>query len=219
MTILICDNCGISYNGKYRTRNKHHFCCKDCFTKYVKTNKNDFEILDDIVIMKLPKSGKFLSVSKVDIDLLSVNWHTTNTIPTYAVRNVYNGNKHYREMLHRIILERKIGRSLKNNEFADHIDHNGLNNSRNNLRVASGSENVQNRMKTKKRTTSKFKGVFWHTRKNRRSRWEARINVIINGKRKRIHLGEFDDEKEAAIAYNKSAIEYFGEFACLNEIN
>jgi hypothetical protein len=60
-------------------------------------------------------------------------------------------------------------------------------------------------------TSSIYKGVYWNTGCNK---WLAKIGV----NRKRIHLGVFACEKEAAKAYNRAAIKYFGEFARLNNI-
>lgn len=62
-----------------------------------------------------------------------------------------------------------------------------------------------------KKTSSKYKGVHWRKDINK---WVARISH----RNKRIHLGCFDDEREAAKAYNEKALELWGEFARLNEI-
>lgn len=91
------------------------------------------------------------------------------------------------------------------------VDHRiGLNNPVD-VRSATASQNGANASKWKKQTTSTYKGVHWNTPTNK---WRVKIGV----NRKRIHLGYFANEKEAAIAYNKAAIEYFGEFAKINEV-
>jgi DNA-directed RNA polymerase subunit RPC12/RpoP len=92
----------------------------------------------------------------------------------------------------------------------DHRDHCGVNNTRANIRPATHQQNSAN---TRKRSghTSKYKGVSWKTGYGR---WVATIE--LGGKKK--HLGYFDDEIEAARAYNAAAVERFGEFACLNDV-
>lgn len=90
----------------------------------------------------------------------------------------------------------------------DHRDHNGLNNQRSNLRIATGSQNNQN-MRSPIGYTSQYKGVYWSRQKRR---WHATIAI---GRKSR-HLGFYVSEVEAAIAYDDAAPEMFGEFACLN---
>lgn len=59
--------------------------------------------------------------------------------------------------------------------------------------------------------TSIHKGVCW---KSDRKKWKAYISV----KRKQIHLGYFDDENDAALAYNKKALELYGDYVYLNKV-
>ncbi len=99
-----------------------------------------------------------------------------------------------------------------------HIDHvNGKPDQNvDNLRLASHSKNQANKKKQKYRgnkpTSSRYKGVSW---KKTHKKWECYITV----NKKRHRIGNFNTEKEAAQAYNKAAIEYFGEFARLNAID
>ena len=95
------------------------------------------------------------------------------------------------------------------NKQIDHIDGNPKNNKFENLREASNAENSRNSKSRK--GSSKYKGIYWRSDK---SLW--RVQLMIDGKRKEI--GHFKDEKEAARAYNLAAIEHFGEFAWVNEI-
>jgi hypothetical protein len=92
--------------------------------------------------------------------------------------------------------------------LVDHIDGNGLNNQKNNLRLCSSAQNARNRRPTSK-PYSKYKGVSWH---KRNKKWEVRI--AKSGKS--TYLGTFEDELEAALAYDRKAEELFGEFAYLN---
>ena len=107
--------------------------------------------------------------------------------------------------MHRLVMGAALG------EQVDHIDGNGLNDCKNNLRLVTQPQNNMNQ-KACRRGSSKFKGIRLHSKANR---WTAQIGV--NGKQ--IYLGMFKDEVSAAIVYNKAAIHYFGEYAKLNEVN
>lgn len=93
----------------------------------------------------------------------------------------------------------------------DHINRNGLDNRRANLRTCTKSENAANREKVGGDTSSKYKGVH---RRADSGKWMARIKV--NGRRR--SLGCFYSEEEAALAYNVAATEEFGEFARVNVV-
>jgi hypothetical protein len=120
----------------------------------------------------------------------------------YAIANI-NGLKHTTVQMHRLIME------ATKDQLIDHKNGNGLDNRRDNLRFCNQIQNMQNQTRTLGK--SKYKGVHWHTNNKN---WVSRIQVS----KKRISLGSFSSEKEAALAYNKAALSYFGEFAKLNEI-
>ena len=92
--------------------------------------------------------------------------------------------------------------------FVDHIDHNGLNNQKYNLRIATHSQNCQNRRPCKN-SSSKYRGVCWH-KKNKK--WTAHIKID----KKTIYLGIFESEEDAAMAYDAKAKELHGEWTYLN---
>ena len=94
------------------------------------------------------------------------------------------------------------------NEQVDHINHNAIDNRRQNLRCCTLMQNLQNQQK-KCKASSVYKGVTWNIL---HKKWLARIGINY----KRIHLGYFTSEVEAAKAYDKKAVKLFGEFACLN---
>ncbi len=92
----------------------------------------------------------------------------------------------------------------------DHIDGNPLNNQRANLRLATSSQNKCNRG-ARKDCKSGYKGVSWHSQRNK---WTARIKAGT----KYLHLGLFEDIKDAVSAYNNAAQKYHGEFAFINKL-
>lgn len=97
--------------------------------------------------------------------------------------------------------------AVMNGRGIDHIDNNGLNNQKNNLRFATNRQNQQNMAGVWGRIP--YKGVFYI---GARRKYTARI--ATNGKQK--HLGYFFDPKNAAKAYDRAALKYFGEFAKTN---
>lgn len=105
-----------------------------------------------------------------------------------------------------IYMHREIMKAGKG-KVVDHIDHNPLNNQKENLRLCSYSQNSMNM--TPRKSLSKYKGVCF-----RKGKWNAHITLNY----KQMHLGVHDTEEQAALAYNIKAKELFGEFAYLNKI-
>lgn len=106
-------------------------------------------------------------------------------------------------MMHRLLLNAPKG------SYVDHVNGDRLDNRKENLRLCTKQENSWNRKPTK--GSSKYKGI-WFVKS--RKKWRSCIRV--NGKA--MHLGYYETEEEAALAYNKAADKYFGEFAWLNNI-
>lgn len=131
--------------------------------------------------------------------------HTRSYYATRAARDSESA-KQKRVRMHRLILGLLDNDKLQ----VDHKNHNTLDNTKINLRVATVADNCANR-KSKKGTSSNYKGVGWYKPYNK---WLARIAKGEYCK----NLGYFIDEKDAAMAYNKAAIEIHGEFACLNKL-
>ena len=105
--------------------------------------------------------------------------------------------------MHREIMGRPKGLQV------DHRNRKRLDNRRENLRTATNSQNQYNKNKTKSKTSSIYKGVTYI---KSTGKWRAQIMVS----RKNIALGEYDEEIEAAKAYDEGAKKYHGEFARLN---
>jgi hypothetical protein len=92
--------------------------------------------------------------------------------------------------------------SLDDPRQIDHINHNGLDNRKANLRAVTRKENAQNRRKTEG-CTSIFKGLVRRNRCNGRKVWMVRIGTGATRK----YLGYFTDEKKAALTYDSAARE------------
>ncbi len=151
--------------------------------------------------------GKFAIVDPDDYGRLSkYKWHVTkNTNTFYAKRNPRVGRKVKAPSIymHRQIINVPAGFVI------DHINHNGLDNRKTNLRLATRAQNNRHTKKPKNKCHSNYKGLYWH----RRDRvWHVRITA--NGITR--HVGYFKDEIEAAKAYDRAAKKYHGRFAALN---
>jgi hypothetical protein len=109
--------------------------------------------------------------------------------------------------MHRLILGLGYGDPQK----VDHIDGDGLNNRRSNLRIATNKTNRWNSAAVNG-ARSPYKGVNWQQFKGKNGKWRAQISV--DGKQR--HLGLFKTEIEAAVAYDEAALELHGPFARLN---
>ena len=149
--------------------------------------------------------GKIALVDDEDYDRVNAfKWHTENyNNRLYAKRGILINGKLKTQRMHQFI----IGENVLKLDI-DHIDNNGLNNQKNNLRLCTHSQNMMNQEKQKNRST-KYKGVSFHKRDN-----IYQSNIRSNGKL--IYLGSFISEIEAAKEYDKKAKELFGDFARLN---
>lgn len=148
--------------------------------------------------------GKIAIVDEADYDwLMRWKWYAQKDKNTYyAARGVCQNNKHKRIWMHREILRTPSGMET------DHKDGNGLNNCRENLRIATRAQNDSYRRKTLG-TSSKYKGVC---RRKGSQKWQVAIQV----KGKSIYLGLLGSEVAAARVYDKAALKHFGEFALTN---
>jgi hypothetical protein len=146
-------------------------------------------------------NGVSVVIDSADLPLIApYRWHA------HAPRGIWYAYRHARttdgrgttQMMHTL---------LTGWPLVDHRNGNGMDNRRANLRQASVRENAQN-MRAKS-GTSLFKGVSWL---NRDRQWRVQIRVVG----RRIHVGQFNDETDAARAYDAAARIHHGPFAALN---
>jgi hypothetical protein len=157
-------------------------------------------------------AGRVALVDEADYDLVTRHspWHVLEFTPRrgrrvagpYAITAIRKTDgRRTTVLMHTLITGWRL---------VDHEDHNGLNNQRANLRPATCSQNLAN-SRGVLGSTSTYKGV---SRAAGRHKWRAAI--MVRGVKR--ELGHFADEEEAALAYNAAALEAFGEFAFLNEV-
>lgn len=154
------------------------------------------------------KKGFFALVDVEDAELASrYTWslEIRESGQQYAYCRVKRATKGTSKIyLHRLILGFPDG-------MTDHRNGLGLDCRRSNLRVATNAENQRNTGPQTGKRYSRYKGVTYSKAKGK---WQAQIR--IDGGRK--FLGYFPSEEEAAKAYNRAAVRYHKEFACLNAV-
>ena len=148
--------------------------------------------------------GKVAMVDDEDYERIAkYKWYALKNNSTYYAVHTTGDGKEQKT----ISMAREIMRTPKN-LMPDHINHNGLDNRKDNMRNCNRTQNAHNSQK-RKRCSSKYKGVHWASQIKR---WRA----IIHYKKRKISLGCFSKEIEAALVYDEKARELFGEFANTN---
>lgn len=158
--------------------------------------------------------GQYALVDDIDYPVLSkYKWYALKRYNNsyggfYAVRNIPDitkNNRQTQQKMHRFI----FNLSSRKKEV-DHIDGDGLNNKRKNLRVCSRIENIMN-SRIRGDNTTGLKNVTFYKPYNKYA-----VKLTVNGVRK--FLGYFSDKKEAVQKYNFEVVKEHGEFALLNKI-
>jgi len=172
-------------------------------TKKYKKQIRGYITRGDSVAIPL-NNGEFAIIDKADMEIVNkYHWFSYNAKCTFYANTheIVNGKRSVLSM-HCLLMGKPDGKMV------DHIDGNGLNNRRSNLRYVT---NGQNKMNSRPARNGKvgFKGVF--------KVWTGKYTsqICVNGQQ--IHLGTFIDSVDAAKAYDKAAIEYHGEFALTNK--
>ena len=150
--------------------------------------------------------SQFALVDDADFDwLMQWKWHAMwepCTQQFRVSRNQWSKKKQQSIYLHRQIM------GFPRDRYIDHINGNALDNRRSNLRICIAVENQRNQKRSFKNSSGfKGKGVDRH-----QGKWRARITVDYRDQ----YLGSFSSPIDAALTYDKAALEFFGQFARLN---
>ena len=151
--------------------------------------------------------GQFSIVDDEDFEAFGAdNWYSKrirkSSCMFYAERGVHRpGGRRTHEKMHRVVLSRKLGRDLDKSEQCDHINGDGLDNQRENLRLATHSQNQRNCRRHVANPSSQFLGVSWHKASGK---WRA--DVQVDGKQ--VYLGLHATELAAALAREAFIVAY-----------
>lgn len=163
----------------------------------------------ETVAIELSK-GKIALIDAADLPLVSqYKWYAVEAPDTY-----YAAHTTPRREGRKMVLMHRLIAGADKSSCVDHRDGNGLNNTRDNLRICTHAQNCCNQRKNR-RGKSRYKGVSPIMHKGEVRWWQA--NIQANGKP--IYLGCYSSEEDAARAYNAAAIVYHKEFARLNQID
>jgi len=179
------------------------FCGRECYHRN-RRKRNDWYLRDSGTAEIVLTRGQVTIIDVDDIDLVLDygGWIAQYSKGSWkAVRCPRVGEENPVYLMHRLIM------GASRNEEVDHINHNTLDNRKQNLRLCSHQENMCN---SQPKGQSEYKGVYptsWGT-------WCAAVTV----RGERFYLGSFTSEQEAATAYNEAARDKHGEFANLNNL-
>lgn len=157
----------------------------------------------ELKVNSLKHGEKIILIDEDDYYKLKLKKPYLSLVNNYFYGYIYYDNKNI--AIHRLVTDCPRGM------IVDHINHNTLDNRKENLRICTHQENMRNSFKNKN-LTSKYKGVSWHKDKKR-----YRVQLTIDGKCK--EFGLFKNEIDAAKKYNQLVSSIYGEFAVLNIID
>lgn len=193
-----CEHCGIEFSespNRDRNGKRLRFCSMSCRN----APRPLIRVEDDPTIVLVPLSqGQFAIIDATDAEVVGAyTWSLENK---YANTTIVTEGRRERVKLHAFLL------GLTDGRIPDHIDGNGLNNRRSNLRPATRAQNSANRRK--RSSISGYKGVSV-------SRNGRLMAYVCEGGTMR-SLGTFDCAEDAARAYDDEARRIYGEFAAVN---
>ncbi len=197
---LVCEN-KAETGGKCIAIDEEESCCNFEYSRDVVAPENAAALAEGARLIPLTQD-KFAIVDEEDYEwLCQYKWHASKKGRTWYAASQRSKK---RLTMHRVILNAPKGLVV------DHINHNGLDNRKENLRLCTYAQNSQNsRPHNRLNKWSQYKGVTFDKKRNY-------FKALIQHNKKKYFLGSFKNEIKAAKAYDKKAREFFGEFAYLN---
>lgn len=197
--LVVCEYCGKEFLKKQTEidRNNHNFCSRDC---YYKSTKNKFIIKEFDTYAEIYVTNRQNKVFKILIDLDDIelaknctfSLRYDETIKGYYVSSRYN-KRHY--AFHRLIM--KCPKDMQ----IDHINHNTLDNRKQNLRICTAKVNNQNKIINKSKSSG-YRNIYWKPKLNK---WE----VGLCSDYKKIYIGVFAKLDDAIQAAKQARQKYF----------
>jgi AP2 domain/HNH endonuclease len=181
--------------------------------RFLKARKAEFRYSGRMLRIPLTQ-GKVALIDDEDLPLIAdYKWSASSGSAKRRGAHCYSratlpgiGPRQRWVLMHRLLLKPEPGQQV------DHVNGDGLDNRRSNLRLCLHRQNQFNQRKQRRKTSSAFKGVRFC---KQTGRWAAVIK--IHGRN--VWLRRHDTERDAALAYNAAAKRLFGEFANLNEVS
>ncbi|RAN77993.1 hypothetical protein B5P43_18350 [Bacillus sp. SRB_336] len=206
---ISCKQCSKEFRCGENQSRVRKFCSLACRNdSYVGGRCNrPVKYRDDYAVITTAKGVEVL-ISVEDVDIAVYSWADDSSRRHGAP---HARVKRQTKTIHRFIYERMMGLPVPRGTYIDHINRNQLDNRRKNLRPATPRQNVTN-SPAKPRGTSPYKGVY-------RLRGERNWIASMVYKGKRLWLGTFEEERDAAYIYDQFALALDGEYACFNVLN
>lgn len=199
----VCKNCNTPFDiapSALKRTSKGKYCSYDCFREFRRRGRQPIPVGNGTALVPLTR-GKVAIIDGADVAIVApFVWCAVQGKQTWYAST----NGAVESQMHRLLLNPPEGM------MADHIDGDGLNNRRSNLRLATSQQNATNKAVSRNSKTG-FKGVVRRVQ-NGNEFWTAEIEYAAI----KYHLGVYSSPEDAARAYDRKAIELHGEFARLN---
>ncbi len=200
-------------NGEFVGRRRARFCTPGCagFFRKEKLRKARMALGSREEGTVHLTQGLVALVSPEDWDRVSLhNWYTSKAVDghTYVQTTINADGRKTKVTMHRFVMD-----MLDSNLWVDHINGNGLDNRRENLRPATPTQNGMNKRSTSNQRLGRFKGV----REEPSGKWSAQSRVPQqNGPPLTVRLGSYLSPDDAARAYDAATVHFFGDRATPN---